>query len=107
MAARANEGERRDAPAHETQTATTFAVAVFAKPLMGKGACLVAKGGIEPPTRGFSIHACVTDRAETTRTSVTNQVLRAHSSAAERSHSHLFPMRVSETASDASHADSM
>jgi hypothetical protein len=52
---------------------------------------LVAWGGIEPPTRGFSKGIRVRVVTYSTRNNQQNQALTAHSTAIERCHPHSFP----------------
>jgi len=52
---------------------------------------LVAWGGIEPPTRGFSIEIRTRSTTTPTRNYQQNQALGAHPTAAERNAAHLNP----------------
>jgi hypothetical protein len=53
---------------------------------------LVAWGGIEPPTQGFSKHILVRTCSVSTRNIQSNQALTVHSTAVKRIHSHLIPI---------------
>ena len=58
---------------------------------------LVAWGGIEPPTRGFSIGIRVLSALASTRNYQQNQALRTHSTAVKRSSAHSTPDAIART----------
>jgi hypothetical protein len=58
---------------------------------------LVAWGGIEPPTRGFSIEICVRFVTDYRRNNQQNQSLSPHRTAVKRSRPHLNPDAIART----------